>query len=175
MDEILYEDLLEEFSEDLRDLFESGASEDELNEEVLAIILLLFALGAGYDGVDDVTGDDREWLDEMFRMTVASAPGIIARAESGADMEPTVVKVTNHAAGAYNYALMMHGMEESETWEWVMGPTEHCGDCVSYAAMGPLPSGRWAAIADQRGHYPQSPQLECKGLHCQCRLKKSNG
>lgn len=174
MNDVLPEELIVEFEEDLRRLFQDGTDERELNEEILAIILLLFMLGSGYEDESELTGEDRKWLDDMFGMTVKVSPGIIERAASGSDMEPTVIKVRNHALGAYHYSLMANGMEVGEKYIWELGPTEHCGDCVSYSSQGPQLAGHWQVIAETRNHFPQSPNLECHGLHCQCKIRKAD-
>jgi len=164
--------MLDEFRADMELTLENGTDEDSLNEKILAFILLLFMLGSGYEEEEELTGEDREWLDEMFRLTFAAVPGIVNRANDGVDIGPTAERVTNHSLGAYEYALMVNGASGDEILEWEMGPTEHCGDCYSYAALGPRPAGEWEVIARERNHYPQSPDLQCKGLHCQCRMRR---
>lgn len=49
--------------------------------------------------------------------------------------------------------------------EWVLGPTEHCRDCLNYAGRVYRAStwGKWNV-------YPQHMSLACHGFRCQCRL-----
>lgn len=169
------EKILADFRESIQAELEAGMSESDLKEKVLALILLLFALGSGYETSEYISGEDREWLDEMYKMTVASTAGIIARASSGADMEATAIKLSNHAKGAYSYSIIVNGGEDEEMMKWELGETEHCGDCFAYAAMGAQPRSYWTMIATERNHYPQSPHLECKGLHCQCNMVGDDG
>lgn len=166
--------ILDDFRSEIQRDLEAGMSEDELKKRVLTLILLLFALGSGYEESSQITGDDREWLDEMFKLTSASARGIVERASDGSDMEDTAIKLSNHSLGAYHWALIVNGAPDDEDMLWDLGPTEHCGDCHSYAALGWRPVGEWKVIALERMHYPQSPFIECKGLHCQCRMRQRN-
>lgn len=52
---------------------------------------------------------------------------------------------------------------------WVLGPTEHCGSCLSMAGKVKRAS-QWAA-SDIR---PQSGSLECGGFRCQCSLEPTD-
>lgn len=164
-------EVLAAFRARLNEVFARNESEETLLEEILAVILLLFAMGSGYESEDDLTPQDREWLDTMYQMSVASAPGIMERNMGDISMGPTVDRLVHHVMGAYHYSLMIHGIEEETLYRWQLGETEvSCGDCAGYARMGPQPGHFWVRVAEERNHYPQSPHLECKGLHCDCTI-----
>ena len=57
--------------------------------------------------------------------------------------------------------------QEGELASWELGYSKtHCGDCKRYAAYKPKRMKYWL------GHekLPRSPDLECSGLNCQCKL-----
>ena len=54
-------------------------------------------------------------------------------------------------------------------YEWVLGPTEHCPDCLRLA--GKVKRG---STWDAYGIRPQSPRLACSGYNCQCELKPTD-
>jgi hypothetical protein len=64
---------------------------------------------------------------------------------------------------AYGAADQMHG--------WILGGTkEHCRDCLAYHGQRHRMSD-WRAV----GAIPNSWNLECKGIHCECELRPSRG
>jgi hypothetical protein len=56
---------------------------------------------------------------------------------------------------------------------WVMGPTEHCKDCVHYGEAGPFTVADFISGPLSKGHLPRSGNLECVGINCKCYLKES--
>jgi HK97 family phage portal protein len=52
------------------------------------------------------------------------------------------------------------------TFEWVLGDTEHCTDCLARGGMI-KPMKSWL----KDGILPQSDELECGGFNCQCKLR----
>lgn len=129
-------------------------------------------LGAGYDDEGELTDDDREFLQEYYRVTIEAVPGIVDRHRRGLDMGPTIDRIIHYSAGPYWYAFVTVGEEDdTRTASWRFGDTiDHCGDCSTYAGMGPQPMSYWRDVAIRLGHYPQSPALSCTGLHCDCTL-----
>ena len=52
--------------------------------------------------------------------------------------------------------------------KWVLGNTEkHCKDCLDYSHEAPKPAKVWA----RNDKLPQSPELECRGYNCDCRIE----
>lgn len=49
---------------------------------------------------------------------------------------------------------------------WVLGPTEHCRDCLHYAGFKPHRLSYW-----MRRTLPRSHDLECHGFNCRCTLQ----
>lgn len=57
--------------------------------------------------------------------------------------------------------------EPEPRYTWRLGATEqHCGDCLRLDGVT-LTASEWA----RAGIKPQSPQLECGGWRCDCRLE----
>lgn len=95
-----------------------------------------------------------------------------SRHERGVDMEPTIERIVNHVYGAFFYSFAMHDIDDTAMYSWVLGPTEHCTDCVTQAGMGDMLGSYWKKMADE-GIYPKSPLLFCTGLHCQCEIHEA--
>lgn len=53
---------------------------------------------------------------------------------------------------------------------WLGGTKEHCRDCLSYHGQRHRMS-EWRAV----GALPNSWDLECKGVHCECELRPARG
>jgi hypothetical protein len=69
---------------------------------------------------------------------------------------------------AYNRALQM--AQSDPKLKWILGATEqHCKDCSKYDGKVKR-SSYWQKI----GASPQSPDLECKGINCDCRLEPTD-
>lgn len=142
--------------------------EDGLYEELVAIMLLMFFMGAGYEEMTELSREDARWLEQQNDLIVASLSGIIQRRTSGADMGATVNRIMGQAHRVYSYALVMHGLEDTSEVSWVINPEiENCADCLEQAAKGAMPLSHWQEMAG-RGIYPGSSQLACTGLHCGC-------
>lgn len=117
-----------------------------------------------------MTDEDRKRLEEAYQLTIASVSGMIDRHESGIDMQPTIDRIINHVQGIFFYALAANGMDDTKMYSWVLGPTEHCMDCLEQAGKGEMSGSHWREMAEQ-GIYPKSPLLFCTGLYCQCELQ----
>lgn len=61
--------------------------------------------------------------------------------------------------------------DDNQMYTWHYGDTvEHCGTCSQYE--GQTKTAREWRVLRERGIYPKSRALECKGYHCDCRLTK---
>ena len=70
----------------------------------------------------------------------------------------------NSAIGVFNKGIIDGGGEQR--FMWVLGNTErHCSDCLHLDGQIKTAS-EWAAA----GIAPQSPDLECGGWNCDCKL-----
>lgn len=58
---------------------------------------------------------------------------------------------------------------------WVVGPTEHCIDCLTHSQESPMRMREFAERCLSRGHLPQSGSLACLGYNCQCALQDNAG
>lgn len=163
--ESLHQSLGESFQQEQVD-------EDSLVEEILAVILILYLLGAGYEDESELTDEDRKKLEETYQLTLAATSGMVDRHEREMDMQPTIDRIINHVQGIFFYAFAMHGMDATTMYSWTLGPTEHCSDCLEQAGKGEMPGSHWKEMAEQ-GIYPKSPALFCTGLHCQCGVTES--
>jgi hypothetical protein len=79
---------------------------------------------------------------------------------------------TNHGIGAFNDGILASkpppGVEEKR-YVWILGNTEeHCSDCLRLNGVV-LTASEWG----RAGIRPQSPDLECGGWHCDCRLEET--
>lgn len=146
--------------------------QDDLTNEILTVILILYLLGSGYEDESELTGEDREKLEEVYQLTISVVPGMIDRYNRGVDMQPTIERVLNHVYGIFFYAFAAHGMNATDMYRWDLGPTEHCTDCLEQAEMGAMPGSYWEEVA-LSGIYPRSPLLACTGLHCQCEITEA--
>jgi hypothetical protein len=76
----------------------------------------------------------------------------------------------NHAIGAYNSGVIDSEPEpgqQEQRYTWRLGATErHCSDCLRLNGTT-LTASEWA----RAGIQPQSPQLQCGGWRCDCRLE----
>lgn len=76
----------------------------------------------------------------------------------------------NHAIGAFNRGIIEREPIPGEVeprYIWRLGATErHCRDCA-YLDGQIKTASEWAAA----GIAPQSPDLECGGWNCDCRLE----
>jgi hypothetical protein len=65
------------------------------------------------------------------------------------------------------------GLPKDETISWLVGPTEHCADCLSFNRHGPY------TVEDFKKEVlpklPNSGLLSCLGFHCQCSLVDKEG
>jgi hypothetical protein len=144
---------VESLHQSLGDSFQQEqVDEDSLVEEILAVILILYLLGAGYEDESELTDEDRKKLEETYQLTLAAASGMVDRHERGVDMQPTIDRIINHVQGIF--------------------PTEHCVDCLEQAGKGEMPGSHWQEMAENE-IYPKSPALFCTGLHCQCELTEA--
>lgn len=72
------------------------------------------------------------------------------------------------ALGLYHLGMMFR--EDDPYLQFVMGPTEHCRDCLRLSGQVHRASAwRNSPLG------PQSPNLECRGHRCQCSLVPAEG
>lgn len=162
---------MESLRNDLERTFQGESADvDNLTEEILAIILLLYLLGADYEDESELTDSDRKKLEETYQLTVATTVGMVDRHSRGLDMTPTIERIVNHVYGTFFYALAANNMDDTALYSWSLGDTEHCPDCLEQTEKGAMPGSHWKEMAAQ-GVYPRSPVLFCTGLHCQCEIE----
>lgn len=112
------------------------------------------------------TPDEATLADEAQRDRLATVGGIVVFAA----LLSRLTLWQNTSVGAYTTgqveATPLAG-EEEPRYTWRLGRTErHCSDCLRLDGVT-LTASEWA----RAGIKPQSPQLECGGWHCDCRLE----
>jgi hypothetical protein len=108
-----------------------------------------------------VGGRLRYDLDRLNRFAIEIKAGMLTPAQ----IKARARLYAKTAQQSYNDGRLAAGQEAQVNLEWIVGPTEHCGDCLRL--NGQVHSAEaWAAS----GWQPQSSALECGGFNCQCSL-----
>lgn len=63
--------------------------------------------------------------------------------------------------GTANEAFVL-ASEDDDDFDWILGASEHCGDCLELASLGPYTKATMIS-------HPGDGQCEC-GCNCRCRL-----
>lgn len=144
-----------------------GADESGLRSKLEAALLAAWLLATGETEPDE---EGRKAISDEVALFAASAAAILARYHKGVDMMPTAERMAAQVERLYWSALILRGIKADAGYHWELGATEdHCGDCLHYSGVGSQSGAFWKEAYD-RGHFPKSPQLECTGFHCDCRL-----
>lgn len=77
----------------------------------------------------------------------------------------------NAGKEAYWLGFIWGDTSPSRRIVWVLGPTEHCQTCSYLASISPMTMETFRYEALNKGYLPQSGELACKGIHCQCSLR----
>lgn len=96
---------------------------------------------------------------------------ILASARSGggyAQLKNRIEMWANRFNEMESLGMLRAGELVPTMMSWVLGPTEHCPDCLGYSQMGPQPASFWRSVEISTGHRPQSRALACNGYNCQC-------
>ena len=162
---------MEELYNDLERTFQSDqVDEDNLTEKILAVILILYLLGGGYEDESELTNEDKKKLEETYQLVLSTTAGMVDRHARDVDMQATIERIYNYVYGVFFYSLSANNLSDTVLYSWLLGDTDHCVDCLEQATKGAMPGTHWKQMADL-GIYPRSPQLFCTGLHCQCELQ----
>lgn len=131
----------------------------------------------GRQRAGDLTGQTGD--DERFGLDVADGQGdylskFLHQIKDGDDryvdedgnvlFDPLMVRCRQYASrfrGTANEAFVDAG-ELDDEYDWDLGPTEHCPDCVELHALGPYRPGAFIS-------HPGDGQTDCK-TNCACRL-----
>lgn len=123
--------------------------EDRTMEEEIALSNMIIEQWGYVPGLADWLSDNNKESGKLFRDTLYREQMWV-----------------NAYQQAYNLALQM--AQNDPKLEWILGDTEHCRTCSKYSGKVKRAS-YWQKI----GASPQSPDLECKGVRCDCRLEIS--
>lgn len=156
---------------------------DELERVAVAMILLLFLLSGG----DPDSAGGARYLSSMRRVHKSSARKLATdvfnrRYLPDDASDPAQIKARAAALTARIALWVKTGLSavtqgriyqrsrvgvDEPRYTWRLGATEqHCKDCLRLNGVT-LTASEWARIGIQ----PQSPQLECGGWNCDCRLE----
>lgn len=72
---------------------------------------------------------------------------------------------------AFWSGFVMGNQRKTRRILWQLGPTEHCYSCLYMNRLGTIDIPTFIKEGLKRGWVPQSGDLDCKGVHCQCRLE----
>lgn len=171
-----------------------GDFTEELTRLVLAMLLLAFATAGGNQSLPGAA----ELLERRRRQSLSSIailaddiysgrysarteaePGRpVQTADEGLDKLRNRLTLWVNSAGAmYNESLIYQtavlnpetGQMEEPLYAWILGPTEHCTDCLTFSGFI-LPASEWRRLPR-----PQDYQLECRGFNCQCSYRQVSG
>ena len=93
---------------------------------------------------------------------------------SALDPATRLAAYKNATSEAYWLGWTLGDMRQNRTIEWVIGATEqNCGSCLNASKQGKMSVERFYTEFVSRGILPQSGELDCKGIHCDCSLKES--
>ena len=162
---------------------ESGALEqDDFSQtmkEVIAIAILLAFLRASKKTEAQLTERELKIIAENVQVGQDAADNMADEIAAGrytvTDEKPKPPSIMARAIlwGAAILGIQAVGQlfrDDDPFWEWRVGPTEHCSDCLRL--NGQVHRGsEWLSS----GWSPQSPSLECHGYRCQCSLAPSYG
>lgn len=160
----------------MRDLYSGDTDVFDFIDDLVSMIDNQFER-AWRQGSRDVGVDPRDWTDaDIFTLAeriAAEREHILTLAEDveAARLSGAPISSLRHRAELWanrytdvvNEARIYFG--EMQKLEWVLGPTEHCDDCLRL--VGTVASAKeW----DASGWKPQSSRLQCGGFRCRCQL-----
>ena len=165
--------------------------ENDLKKLVLAAIALAFLLGGGDDSLEarqvlaEQESIGRESVDKLSDEIyndefAASGPDELGPTRTDTEgkdkLANRLVMWSTAIAGVYALGQVHTPPTENEAGDmveqnyvWRLGATiDHCSDCLNL-------DGQVHTAAEWRsaGIEPQSPDLECGGYHCDCRLERT--
>ncbi len=135
----------------------------------------LYLLGkrAVGDPAPVATPQDRHILNELLKDEADFLSGFAQAIGAGEGHVPYAERMamyTNAAREAFWHGYALGDQRSTRQIAWRAGDTEHCASCAKLDALGWLPAKEFVARVLARGLAPQSGQLDCRGIHCQCRL-----
>lgn len=157
---------------------------DEHEKLVRFYAPLIYDAGLIAAGVDLEDIDEEEeaedsgiillWIDGQLKhlKEFSAAAAGIAGLETGDEKRAALAGMLERV-GLWGAALAWLGgkayMTRNENLsKWFLGNTEkHCSDCLAYSNEAAKPAKVWA----RNDKLPQSPDLECKGYNCDCRIE----
>lgn len=155
--------------------------EQRFSDETNNAILLAFLLAGG--GLQN--NEAQQAIMEEQRKAAYSIPNISRDIYTGKyddNKDALIARLTlwaNSVGGAYNVGKLfvagaiIDGITQPVNYEWVYDPRkEHCVDCARLNGVV-LSATEWRQMK-ARGIFPQSNQLECRGFHCGCDLRRTS-
>lgn len=121
----------------------------------------------------DKTDEDRETVRQLTReqsvFVTAFANSLYRKGVSVGDLNRRASMWYNKSVAPF-YRAGLRSANRNGMFEWALGPTEHCSDCLRL-------NGQRHRMKDwiRTGWVPQADKLECKGFNCQCKLTPAQG
>jgi len=122
--------------------------------------------------VDERTDEEQAKLDTIIKQNLSFTPALAdwIKANSKAKKVKFAVIASRLFMWEQRYAETVSQAKlmacANKKLKWVLGPTEHCDDCL--AAAGRVHRG---SVWDKNGWATQSENLQCTGRRCQCDLE----
>lgn len=168
-----------DFESDFADAV-TAAQADEVSRRRFGIILraliakygrAAYRDGLAAGGVEELDADDQA---AVAQLTLEQSVFVTAFANAifdGAGYTPEARAAIwyNKSINPFYYAGL-RSADRNGLYEWVLGDTEHCDDCLRLA-------GQKHRYRDwyRKGLIPQASILQCGGFQCRCRLVKTTG
>lgn len=171
-----------EFITNVSDLLKAGTDEDVTRRRfgiVFRAHLNRLGTQAYKDGLaaggvdDDLSSADRANIARIYAEQAAYVSDLSKAMYSGdltiANFESRADMWAQKSLSAFYQAGLLEA-NGNGMYQWVLGNTEHCADCLRLA-------GQKHRLKEwhNSGWMPQGSNLECGGFRCQCELKRASG
>jgi hypothetical protein len=139
----------------------------------------LIAAGLDLEDIDDEEAEEDNgiillWITGQlkhvgeFSETVAGIAALEAADERRSMLEDVLSRVVLWGAALAWLGGKAYMSRNENLSKWFLGNTvKHCADCLAYSNEAAKPAKVWA----RNDKLPQSPDLECKGYNCDCRIE----
>lgn len=123
-----------------------------------------FLKGSGYD---EVPGKNEAWLKDFSASQFKYLEGFASAIEDGTTIMGTSQRMGMYAEAtrAAYWAGSVAGSSRNAEFDWVLGPTENCDDCIELSDGGPYRRNNLPTV-------PGAGDTVC-GSNCKCQIVRS--